>query len=249
MIGEDFVDFRELCRECGASFAIDHLERAADGFRVHLAVENTGEHGRLKLVFDANRAFALTAGEAASWIRSYPRVWAQGRTLIEIQKVTKRVFALHPVEGSGLPVEISVGERWDGWFESVRRPLPEEIVALLFTFLPIQQERPKRALALLSQDRTRPFVGLKGEVTVKPPSAFRLLGFRLVASLRSQWIGLRSLESLSGMGGVALGFFGGDLFLGAEGSIVGAVVGLLGGTALVQVGRVYWRDRGSRRVR
>src|SRR5688572_11728721 len=112
------IEFSQHCPDCGGVFAIDQFEATERGFRLRLAIENTGEHGTLNLVMDGCRLFAMREDQAAWWTRSYTWKRAQGRAAWELYDKVESSYSLRPVDEEALSHDLLLGESWSGWFES-----------------------------------------------------------------------------------------------------------------------------------
>src|SRR5262245_34099646 len=121
------------CRNCGAEFTVDEVRGDIDHMAVRLSVHNTGEHGTIHLALDRSHVFLMSDLEAAYWAADYPRIWAQDRAF-EIVKRVDRLYLLHPIFESSLPIYLEPGKTWQGRFETVRRPLPAQTHGLFFVF-------------------------------------------------------------------------------------------------------------------
>ena len=137
--------YREESADSGATFALDAIRFERDSFRVHLIVTNTGEHGTLRLRFEINSAYIMGEAKAAQWLQDYPLLYAQGR--IGQDMVARRTRpSCSYLAGTILPASIDKGQTWDGWFETVRRPLMPGATAMLMSFGPFLQQTPPRGL-------------------------------------------------------------------------------------------------------
>ena len=239
MPSADTIYFSQHCDECGAVFTIDAFETTSNAFRIHVAIENTGEHGALTLILDGSQVFAFDAKEAERWVRNYPRVQAQNRVSREIYGTTQSVFSLRPLAEHLLPCDLSPGKSWDGWFESTR-PLPDQAVSLLAVVGMFRQEIPDRVIGHVSRDPNRPFISLTGkEVTVAPLSGLAALTASVAGYLKAQW----NLCNLGIFGGAMIGIVVDDATLGV--GFIGAAMGAFLG---YQAARKYLISR-SRRPR
>jgi hypothetical protein len=238
--------FREHSASCGGVFGVDAIVRDESSFRLSFFVENTGEQGDLRLMFDSNRAYGLDAEQAAQWTKRYPQLHAQGATGRAIQDFTDRSFGLIAT-GEQLPITLHPGERWEGWLESARQPLPDDIVALFAYVGPFAQAKHKRMLMYVMANRITPFLSLGEPVEVAPSSGLALLKNRTVAILRVQWAGIRTWSTFWGLVGVFAGIVGGQLlFSSAAGLALGILGGALGLT-LPWLARWYLADRKNNR--
>lgn len=179
--------WREHCKDCGAIFELDQLEIGPLRFRLNLTIENTGEHGALGLALDSSRVFILDKTTAPRWIESYAWQRAQNRTAWDIYEHARMGHALRPLDPASLPRELAPGERWSGWFEVAGRRLTEDDVGMVGIFGPFRRESPVGYMNHVTHDKTHPFIGLNGEVTIKPLSPFAAATAGLLAQLRCVW--------------------------------------------------------------
>ena len=220
--------WHEHCKDCGAVFGIDELESGPLRFRLHLTVENTGEHGILSLALDGSRVFILDKEQAPGWIKSYSWLRGQSRTAWELYERGGMGHVLRLVDPGSLPRDLFPGERWSGWLEATGRKLVDDDVGLIGIFGPFRRESPVGYLNHITHDRTRPFIGLMEEVTVKPLSPWSSTLASTLAQLRCVWTyrfplagmlaggiigaefdGILSTEPLLGLLGIVLGGIGG----------------------------------------
>jgi len=192
------LHFEEHCKECGGLFKIDELVRETDKFRIHLVIENTGEHGTLQLRFEDATLFLFNELEAQRWVEGWPWIQAVGFRphMLPLEELSEPYVHLHPSPGSDLPVSaadglrvVNPGETWDGWFESVRRPLPESTVAFICHFWPFWHQHEPRPMFYHSTTPNMPFISL-GPV-VRVPMTSPLMKIR--ARTWNAWLGLKSL--------------------------------------------------------
>jgi hypothetical protein len=204
------LKFSDHCRDCGGIFSVDEVISDGDILRLHLVIENTGEHGDLELLLESTQVFLFDSEEAASWVKSYAQLWAKEQIWLKINEMgaqkADRFLGLRAVDGTKLPFKLTVGARWDGWFENVRQPLPEDSVALMAVIGMFSQEKPNRLMNHLTHHRTRPFISLSGEdVTVEPLGGLPLFIARLQASLRTILAQFWNLSVLITIAGAILG--------------------------------------------
>jgi hypothetical protein len=206
------IDFTQHCPSCGGVFTVDRFEATSPGARLHIIVKNSGEYGNLNLVLDACRVFVLGSRQAEDWVKSYRWARAKGRNALELYEKVTSSYGLRAANEDELPRELGAGESWSGWFES-SRPLADEIAAMIVIIGPFRRDGPHGFANHMTLDDTRPFISLRGEVLVEPPSSVMRWAGWLVAWLRCLW----RLENL----GMVLG------------ALAGAVADNLGGTVLL----------------
>jgi hypothetical protein len=245
MTMEQPLYYREESPESGAVFALDAIRFERDSFRVHLIVTNTGEHGTLRLRFEINSAYIMGEAKAAQWLQDYPLLYAQGRIGQDMVALSDEAVMLIPTAGTILPASIDRGQTWDGWFETVRRPLMPGATAMLMSFGPFLQQTPPRGLVHRLFSETVPFVSLKEPVTVQPLAGADLLSIRGKAVTSSYLQELLQLDTLIAIPGAVAG-----AIIGAQTGAAGALIGGVGG-ALVggMVGRLLrWYVGAHRRT-
>jgi len=242
MTMEQPLYYREESPESGATFAVDAIRFERDSFRVHLVVTNTGEHGSLRLRFDINFAYVMGEAKAEAWLRDYPLLYAQGRIGQDMVASSDEAVMLVPTAGTILPATIDKGEAWDGWFETIRRPLMPGATAMLMAFGPFLQQTPPRGLVHRLFSETVPFVSLKGPVTVQPLSGTNLLSLRSKAVTSSYLGELLQLDTLLAIPGAVIGAILGAQ-TGSAGALIGGVGGALAGGMVGRLVRWYWSTR------
>ena len=242
MTMEQPLHYREESPESGATWVVDAIRFERDSFRIHLVVTNTGEHGTLRLRFEVNYAYVLGEEKAAAWLADYPLLYAQGRIGQDMVASSDEAVMLIPTAGTILPATIDKGEAWDGWFETVRRPLMPGATALLMAFGPFIQQTPPRGLVHRLFSETVPFVSLKGPVTVRPLTGTDLLSIRSKAVTSSYLNELFQIDTLLAIPGAVAGAILGAQ-TGTNGAIIGGIGGALAGGMLGRLIRWYWATR------
>lgn len=149
---------------------------------------------------------------------------------------------LVPTAGTILPASIDKGQEWDGWFETIRTPLPGDAGAMLMAFGPMSSQATQQAIVKRLFSETRPFVSLREDVTVEPLAGSELLQQRWKATTGSYLKDLTQLENLLAIPGALLGILVGSQISFAAGLILVFPGVLLGGMA----GRLIKWYRGNR---
>jgi len=133
--------YEETCPQCGMRWTVSVVEAGVSRFRVEVDIENTGENGRIDLVFQDLSVGYLNSAQAETWKQQFAAAFSQRNFASLFRLVGMERRQIRSSEGTVLPAAVAPGERWQGEFEAIDGGLPGDTVAVILFFSPVNFER------------------------------------------------------------------------------------------------------------
>jgi hypothetical protein len=154
----------------GVRASITELVLDIDRIRLRVAIENTGERGKVVLTMDNCRLYVFDRTQADSWAQRYS--WSNATDRVgEDLRGFKNILTLHADDPQQFPVTLEKGERWEGWVGTLDRRLPPTAVGILAMLGALVPDKLAIPAVFYTCTPATPLVMVRGEIKATPLSA------------------------------------------------------------------------------